>query len=196
MQNQYYGQVPRQHYVPPYAAQTQPATGYPMAYPAPGLVATHAAPRVRMMAWLYLTGILGTAFLSALLFTWGATDDHVTELLAVAWMPSVVGVVMSWVMIYKMWAAIQDGAAFTTPGKALGFLFIPFFNYYWVFQALPGWATDYNLYIQRHGIQVRPMSRGLILCAMFLSWVPVVGLVLSGMMIHRICSSVNALSPR
>src|SRR5215472_4189380 len=40
------------------------------------------------------------------------------------------------VLIYQMWQSIQDGHARTTPGKAVGFLFIPFFNLYWMFQAV------------------------------------------------------------
>ena len=43
-----------------------------------------------------------------------------------------------------MWAAIQDGYARTTPGKAIGFMFIPFFNIYWMFQAIWGYSKDYN----------------------------------------------------
>ncbi|HUV53539.1 MAG TPA: hypothetical protein VMW64_10785, partial [Dehalococcoidia bacterium] len=38
------------------------------------------------------------------------------------------------VFIHKAWASIQDGHARTGPCKALGFLFIPFFNFYWIFQ--------------------------------------------------------------
>lgn len=74
---------------------------------------------------------------------------------------SLVAAVTMFVLIYKIWAAIQDGNARTTPGKAVGFLFIPFFNIYWYFQAFWGWTVDYNKYVARHGITNAPrMSEG------------------------------------
>src|SRR5438128_808183 len=60
--------------------------------------------------------------------------------------------IMSMVLLYKAWQSIQDGQARTTPGKAVGFMFIPLFNLYWIFQAIYGFAVDYNKYTQRHNI--------------------------------------------
>jgi uncharacterized membrane protein len=51
------------------------------------------------------------------------------------------------VFIYRAWASIQDGHVRTGPCKALGFLFIPFFNFYWIFQAVWGFAVDFNKYL-------------------------------------------------
>src|SRR5215471_2350261 len=48
------------------------------------------------------------------------------------------------VFIYKIWDAIPDRFARTTPGKAVGFLFIPIFGIYWIFQVLWGFAKDCN----------------------------------------------------
>ena len=113
-----------------------------------------------------------------------------------------IGVVFSF-LIYKMWEAIQDGHARTTPGKALGYLFIPFFNFYWVFQALLGFAKDYNNYISRHKIDTLPLPEAIfliyiILC--FTAWIPILGMILSGFnfivglgMIWKICDAVNVL---
>jgi hypothetical protein len=42
--------------------------------------------------------------------------------------------IYTFVILWKMWSSIQDGNARTTPGKAIGFLFIPFFNIYWIFK--------------------------------------------------------------
>lgn len=50
------------------------------------------------------------------------------------------GLIVFFVLTYRMWAAIQDGHARTTPGKAVGYQFIPFYNLYWVFQAYWGFA--------------------------------------------------------
>jgi hypothetical protein len=61
-------------------------------------------------------------------------------------------------LIINMWTAIQDGNARTTPGKAVGLLFIPFFNVYWMFIVWSGFVTDYNNYIERNNIPARPLS--------------------------------------
>jgi hypothetical protein len=113
------------------------------------------------------------------------------------------GVVMM-VLWYKMWAAIQDGHARATPGKAIGFLFIPFFNLYWAFQAIWGWAKDYNAYTARHGLANAPkMPEGLFLLYVifcFTTWIPILGMlllvanfVIAIIMVGKICDGVNAL---
>lgn len=54
------------------------------------------------------------------------------------------------IIIYRSWKVVQDGYASTTPGKAIGFLFIPFFNFYWLFKAFAGLSVDQNSFIDRH----------------------------------------------
>ncbi|MDO4551095.1 MAG: hypothetical protein Q4C96_07575 [Planctomycetia bacterium] len=54
--------------------------------------------------------------------------------------------------IYRCWRIIQDGYARTTPGRAVGFLFIPIFNIYWIFVAFYGLAEDMNAFCNRYGI--------------------------------------------
>jgi hypothetical protein len=46
--------------------------------------------------------------------------------------------------LYRAWTCLQSGGAQTTPGKAVGFMFIPFFNLYWVFVAINGLPKDWN----------------------------------------------------
>jgi hypothetical protein len=46
--------------------------------------------------------------------------------------------------LYRAWACLQPGGAQTTPGKAIGFMFIPFYNLYWVFVAINGLPKDWN----------------------------------------------------
>lgn len=53
--------------------------------------------------------------------------------------------------LYRSWAIIPADMRRTTPGKAVGFSFIPFFNYYWLFVAYFGWAQDYNAYLDKTG---------------------------------------------
>lgn len=76
---------------------------------------------------------------------------------------TIVAAIFGYVLLYKAWQAIQDGQPRTTPGKAVGFLFIPFFNFYWMFVAYWGWAKDYNAYISTKGFNLTKMPEGLFL---------------------------------
>jgi hypothetical protein len=110
-----------------------------------------------MWSWICLIGTLVTFGLSAI-----AT--------AILW----------YIILYKCWALIQDGNARTTPGKAVGFNFIPFFNFYWIFVAYPGWAKDANIYIRRYQLPIAPVSEGLAtaMCVLsLLSIIPYLGFV-------------------
>jgi hypothetical protein len=71
--------------------------------------------------------------------------------------------IFGYVLLYKAWQAIQDGQPRTTPGKAVGFLFIPFFNLYWMFVAYWGWAKDCNAYISSKGLSPAPLPEKLYL---------------------------------
>ena len=107
------------------------------------------------------------------------------------------------VLIYKAWESIQDGYARTTPGKAVGYLFIPFYNFYWIFQAIPGFADDYNAYLDRGKISAPPLGRGLLQALailQLLSAIPYIGwiLILPLMPIYcivvaKLCAAINAL---
>lgn len=62
---------------------------------------------------------------------------------------------------YRVWNSIQDGQQRTNPGFAVGFLFIPFFNFYWMFVSYVGLAKNLRAYGERHNINVPPVSEGL-----------------------------------
>lgn len=125
------------------------------------------------------------------------------ETIMIGLIPMLYGAVVMAVLQYKMWAAIQDGSARTTPGKVIGFMFIPLFNFYWMFQVLWGFAKDYNAYIQRHSIKANTLPEGLFLtmCILtFTGFIPVLGLVLVTInlviglvVVAKICDAINAL---
>jgi len=71
--------------------------------------------------------------------------------------------VVRFVLYYKMWAAIQDGHARTSAGKAVGFLLVPLLNIYWALYMFVGFAKDYNDFAQRHSIRTERLSEGLFL---------------------------------
>lgn len=75
----------------------------------------------------------------------------------------VTSVVFFYLMLYRFWELIQDGDARTTPGKAVGFCFIPAFQLYWIFVAVWGLAKDLNAYIDDRRIEAPRPSEGLAL---------------------------------
>ncbi|GAB5497106.1 MAG: hypothetical protein Phyf2KO_21860 [Phycisphaerales bacterium] len=117
-----------------------------------------------------------------------------------AWLFSALSVVMGCVLHYKLWATIQDGDVRTTPGKAVGFLFIPFFNFYWVFQSVWGWAVDFNSYTSQRNIHVKRAPAGLVLAVCIIAVIPCANILawpfsVIVMIIHfsRAISGANAI---
>lgn len=54
--------------------------------------------------------------------------------------------------MYRCWMLVSDGKARTTPGQAVGFLFIPLFNFYWQFVAHWGLTLEMNRVIDEYQI--------------------------------------------
>lgn len=112
-------------------------------------------------------------------------------------------VVVFLMFLYRAWSAIQDGHARTTPGRAVGFIFIPIYNVYWLFQAVWGFALDYNALLDRRSLDLRRLPVGVFLAyciCLLLYWVPVVGvlatfgaMVLLLILVWRTCDAVTAL---
>lgn len=117
------------------------------------------------------------------------------------------GGVVLYVLLYKAWNAIQDRFVRTTPGRAVGFLFIPLFNVYWMFEAVWGFAKDYNQLLRRYSLDLDPLPEGLFLgfcILMVLSLLPgitgwidlllyVSVLSTEAMLVAYVCDAVNAL---
>lgn len=111
--------------------------------------------------------------------------------------------ILALIFYYKMWESIQDGYARTSPGKAIGFLFIPFFNFYWIFQILWGFSKDYNAYVDRHALTTKKLPEGLFLACSILpltTWIPFLNIVTAiaywvafTMVVSQVCDAVNAL---
>lgn len=130
-------------------------------------------------------------------------DESGVVIVGIAMIPMLYGAIVFMTLVYKMWASIQDGHARTSPGKAIGFMFIPFFNFYWAFQAIWGFSKDYNSYIDRHSVSAAKLPEGLFLTYNILTltgWIPFLGVLLVAanfvimiMMVSKICDGVNAL---
>ena len=120
-------------------------------------------------------------------------------LLIVAW-------IIALVHLHRAWFILQSGRPRTSPGKAVGFMFIPFFNIYWIFVCYHGWSQDWNRIKSSHSnlAQMPSVSEGLFLAGpicTIASIVPIVGLVVAVaypilfLIMHaKICSVVNAMA--
>ena len=122
---------------------------------------------------------------------------------------------------YKAWQSIQDGFARATPSMAIGYLFIPVYSFYWLFQCIWGFARDYNKYLVRHSLNARKLPEGLFLAFCLLEVVPfsavlilvpmmgssgevwvgggwivgeLAGFVLGFVLVAKTCDAVNALA--
>lgn len=103
-------------------------------------------------------------------------------LILIGLIPVLAGLVLGFVLLYRFWRVIQDHQPRTTPGKAVGFCFIPFFNLYWCYVAYVGLAKDMNSYLTAHNIPAPQISEGLALTyfiLMLCSMIPYLGVLCS-----------------
>lgn len=65
---------------------------------------------------------------------------------------SAAGLITWAIFHYHLWRLLPTQFAETTPGKAVGFLFIPFFNFYWVFRSFLGVNRGLNRLAEVHNL--------------------------------------------
>lgn len=114
----------------------------------------------------------------------------------------IVYVVYTFALLAKMWGSIQDGYARTPPGKAIGFLFIPIFSIYWIFNVWGGFPTDYNSFVERHRLNVPRLSAGLfvmfpvfvLLSGLSFGLTLIINFFLLIAIISKVCDAVNAVA--
>jgi hypothetical protein len=80
------------------------------------------------------------------------------EMLIFSIVALVVVVVILLIFTHHLWKKIQDGMTRITPGKAVGYLFIPIFGVGWMFRVWAGFAGDLNKFRERHGLEGRASS--------------------------------------
>jgi hypothetical protein len=97
--------------------------------------------------WLVLAGIGGLYFVLNQILPKNSVN---ISLACISEIPIIAAAILLFILLYKFWQVVQDGFARTSPAKAVGFLFIPFFNLYWNFPAYFGLAKDLNRYISAH----------------------------------------------
>ncbi len=111
-------------------------------------------------------------------------------------------------ILYKTWGALPASQARTTPGRAVGFMFVPFYNLYWVWNAYVGFAKDFNRYVKQVDPQEQPQPDGFYIAfcifhfyleilfafvPQFLTWILDI-LILTPVMIGIMANAVNRLA--
>lgn len=116
-----------------------------------------------LMALLYLLG--GVAFAVGIILLSGAPDAALFATLAISSGLGMIiaGYVLALIYLYRAWLVIQPYTTYSTPGRAVGFLFIPFFSIYWQFIAYWRWTQEWNRLVAdtREGVnQGAPRANG------------------------------------
>jgi hypothetical protein len=136
----------------------------------------------RWFAWLVGAGMSVFFLCLGMLFAVnGSAVVYVLMILALAIASLIAGAVLGYILLYRFWSVIQFGTARTSPGKAVGFCFIPFFNFYWFYVAIVGLAKDMNVYCDERNVDGARISEGLAL-VWFILWlttlIPFLGLLI------------------
>ncbi len=71
------------------------------------------------------------------------------------------GAACYFVLLYRAWALIRDDRSGPRPGRAVGLLFVPFFNLYWVFVGIWGLARRLNRFAHRYDLETPTASQPL-----------------------------------
>lgn len=170
----------------PYAAPGAPQYGGGFRPPA-GAVAYQA--HGGALKWIYLACLLGGYAVMALGGLFASTSRHNEDVgAAIAVLGFFVAffarLVVGLIWIYSAWSAIPADYRITStgkrvsPGEAVGFLFIPFFNLYWMFVASGG-LCDALDYLLRSAGSTRTAPKGLSLGACICQFVPYVNLLVA-----------------
>ncbi|WPJ94387.1 DUF4339 domain-containing protein [Coraliomargarita algicola] len=89
--------------------------------------------------------------------------------------PSIVAIIYACILHYKCWQAIDESSRVTTPGKAVGLMFVPIYNFYWAFITWPKLVgglrkSGYTLPYETGGLALAFSI--LTVCALTLAWFP------------------------
>ena len=152
-----------------------------------------APPPTKASFGMWLSLLLSTPVILVLALALSKSASALAAiLLIVAYLPALGASIMSLVYLYRAWNLLQPGGARVTPGKAVGFLFIPFFQLYWVFVAFGGLPAEWNRVMGSHPNLSRAprLSGGLAMacCAgMFFG----IGIFLFIPLLASICKGIN-----
>jgi GYF domain 2 len=111
----------------------------------------------------------------------------------------VIAQILQLMTLHRNWKCLSLAGATVTPGSAVGFLFIPFFNLYWIFRAYYGLSQEWNRITAAYeDTRLAPkMPEGLFLAFCITSLVfPPVALILAFPVMGSMCKSINFIAFR
>lgn len=148
--------------------------------------------------YLVLVVLLGGNILKQENLTGGSTI-LLLLMLVLAVVAILIAQILHFVYLHRLWSSLSYADPRTTPGKAVGMMFVPFFNLYWIFVAIFGLAQDWNRITRQHpNLQHAPkMSEGLFLtyCILLLVFWPLAWVLWFPLM-AQICRSINFMAYR
>lgn len=111
----------------------------------------------------------------------------------------VLSMIFFYMNIYRAWSCLSAGAPCTTPGKAIGMLFVPFYNLYWMFVAISGLPKDWNRIMASYeDLKTAPRLNEmmfLLFCIGSLVFPPL-ALVIMFPMMSQLCKGINFFAYR
>lgn len=134
------------------------------------------------------------------MLAWGRSDFAVWLGLASVF-PGSIGLLSLLILVFKKWRKIQGPHSRMTPGKAVGLLFVPIFNVYWIFQVFWGFSKDYNAWATQTNSSARRLPIGWFLVhavLVFFLCAPVLGLFAAPLFavgLIMTCGAVNTTPP-
>jgi hypothetical protein len=109
---------------------------------------------------------------------------------------------VSWIFfyinIYRGWLCLQPGGVQVTPGKAVGFMFIPFFQLYWIFVAINGLPKDWNRIVASfEDLKNAPkLKEGTFLAFSIGMLFAPLGMIMIFPMMSQLCTGINFFAAR
>lgn len=101
--------------------------------------------------------------------------------------------------LYRAWSCLRAGAPRTTPGQAVGMLFVPLYSIYWMFVAIAGLPKDWNRIVSSYDdLRTAPRmseSTFLMYCIGSLVFPPLAMIVIFPMM-SQLCAGINFFAYR
>jgi len=136
---------------------------------------------------IFVAMLLIGLFLTVIgIFSAEGGEDSAIAMLIIGIVLLIIAKIYFLVLLYRTWRfAINEShrhnlvPSIDTPGKAVGFLFIPFYNWYWVFQAFGKLPKDLNA-IAKAKESSTTMSEGIgtsLAVMILLSIIPIIGYI-------------------
>jgi hypothetical protein len=110
----------------------------------------------RTISWItaLVSFCLSTAFIVIVDFAIMDGEEVDAARIALVGLPiMILAVIFTSLLHYKCWNSLPQQFRTTTPGKAVGFMFIPFFNFYWAFISWPKLSEGLTNWQNNSGIK-------------------------------------------